>query len=149
MFFENQKFHTCEAGNSAIQDAKDVAPELSVPPFTDVAYYLALRKFCESLWGAHGQLKLREPGKPTKTMYKDAMSALRFDSVQGNLGALAMRLCEVFSDSAAAPGKYGRGKRRRPSSQATSTPQPHSSEGFSGCASSSTRRSSSMRCRPA
>jgi len=89
-----------------------------VPPFTDVAYYLTLRKFCDSLWAADNCLKLKGPGKPTKTMYKDAMAGLRFDSVQGSLHALAMRLCEVFSDNAV-PGQYGHGKRRR------RRPRPH------------------------
>jgi len=83
-----------------------------VPAFTDIAYFLTLQEFCKSLWTASGGLGLKGPGRPTKTMYKDAMAALRFDSVQGSLAALAMRLCEALSDHAV-PGQYGSGKKRR------------------------------------
>ena len=102
----------CESADAGVEHAQEVAPELAVPPFTDIAYYLTLRKFCESLWEVDGSLKLKAPGLPTKTMYKDAMAGLRFDSVQGSLSALAMRLCEVFSGSAV-HGQYGYGRKRR------------------------------------
>ncbi len=109
---DTQHVITFETTVGAIQYDDEVAPQFAVPAFTDVAYFLTLQTFCKSLWSASGVLSVKGPGKPTKQMYKDAMVALRFDSIQGSLGALAMRLCEASSGHAA-PGQYGSGKKRR------------------------------------